>query len=74
MEAELAHSFAHEYVKTPVDFLRRRSGLFFAPHAGLAWHNRLEVLCKNSSPNLASTLGLEADYFHLLQRSRHVAG
>ncbi len=70
---EMDYAVAREFVKTPVDFLRRRSGLFFTPQGGVEGLEALEKRAEKVSPGYAKTLGAEADYRNLLQRSRHGA-
>lgn len=44
LENEAKYSINHEFSRTPIDFFRRRSNLFFSEHAGLDFFDILETM------------------------------
>lgn len=70
---EIGYAMAHEYVRTPVDFLRRRTRLFFTPHGGLAALPEILKRIDAQYPSAQAMLGESADYMQYLKRYRHIS-
>lgn len=70
---EVRFAAEREWARTPVDFYRRRTDLYFTPDAGLASLPLVEQVLVAHSPGLKAALGREADYIDFLRRNRHAA-
>lgn len=70
---EIAYALDREYVKSPIDFLRRRTRLFFTPHAGLAALPEIEKRIFARYPEAKAMLKASADYREYLKGYRHLA-
>ncbi|MDB5103082.1 MAG: glycerol-3-phosphate dehydrogenase [Fibrobacteres bacterium] len=70
---EVEFSAEKEWARTPEDFFRRRTDAYFTRGGGAECLAGVEALLRNRTPNLAKSLGPDADYQVFLARNRHVA-
>ncbi len=70
---EVRFAAEREWARTPVDFYRRRTDLYFARDAGLDSLARVESVFASRRADFRKVLGPEADYQEFLRRNRHVA-
>jgi glycerol-3-phosphate dehydrogenase len=70
---EVHFAALREWARTPVDFYRRRTDLYFAADAGLESLAQVESVFDARAPGWRRALGPEADYREFLRRNRHVA-
>jgi glycerol-3-phosphate dehydrogenase len=70
---EVRFAAEREWTRTPIDFYRRRTDLYFTRDAGLDSLGRVEEVLGSYIPGLRAALGREADYIDFLRRNRHAA-
>jgi glycerol-3-phosphate dehydrogenase len=70
---EVHFAASREWARTPVDFYRRRTDLYFTADAGLESLAQVESVFDARAPGWRRALGPEADYREFLRRNRHVA-
>jgi len=68
---EIDFAIEHEYVKTPVDFLRRRTRLFFTAGGGLTALPKVNAACLARYPTLTNAIGDHANWHMYLNRYCH---
>ncbi len=72
--AEVHFAYEREWARTPEDFYRRRTDVYFTWDGGLASLSRVEAFFLTKQPLLGAQLGQDADYRNFLIRNRHRAG
>lgn len=73
LRGELDFAIAQEHARTPVDFFRRRTRLFFTPGGGLPALELARETFAAAFPGAEKLLGETADYSAYLRRYRHLA-
>ncbi len=73
LRGELDFAIAQEHARTPVDFFRRRTRLFFTPDGGLSALPMARGVFASAFPGAEKMLGETADYPAYLRRYRHLA-
>jgi glycerol-3-phosphate dehydrogenase len=71
---EVHFAYDREWAKTPEDFYRRRTDIYFTRNAGMESFPRVQAFFLAKHPLLGSNLGQDADYEKFLKRNRHRAG
>lgn len=71
--AEVRFALEREWAKTPADFYRRRTDLYFTRGGGLESLPRVQAVFAEGNPAFAKALGRDADYLDFLKRNRHRA-
>ena len=71
--AEVNFAYEREWAKTPEDFYRRRTDLYFTRGGGMESLERIKAFFMGQNPSLEKSLGSAADYPNFLKRNRHRA-
>lgn len=70
---EVHYAAEKEWARTPVDFFRRRTDLYFTRDGGLPALERVEAVFASRHPGFRKALGPDANYPDFLRRNRHAA-
>ena len=71
--AEVYFSIKMEWARTPIDFYRRRTDMYFTRDGGTTSLDRVEAVFASHSPGYRKALGGDSDYPEFLRRNRHAA-
>ena len=70
---EVRFAYEKEWAKTPTDFFRRRTDIYFTARAGIEMLAKVKAFFLRENPLLEKSLGLDADYTDFLKGNRHRA-
>lgn len=73
LKGEVSFAIEKEWAKTPVDFYRRRTDIYFTSDGGFESMDKVEEIFAEKIPKMKITLGEDADYGVFLKRNRHCA-
>jgi glycerol-3-phosphate dehydrogenase len=73
LAGEVQFSVEREWTKTPIDFLRRRTDIYFNRGGGMECLEPIAAALSRRFPDSAGILGRDADYPDFLKRNRHRA-
>ncbi len=74
LKGEIEFAYEREWTKTPIDFFRRRTDLYFSPSGGREYFLEVDAYFKSQNPGLEKMLGTDGDYLNFLKNNRHVSG
>jgi glycerol-3-phosphate dehydrogenase len=70
---EVKFACEREWAKTPIDFLRRRTDIYFTRSGGIESLDSIQKILQQKYPMAQKALSQDFDYLAFLKRNRHHA-